>query len=138
VLRLYRRHRVSCPRRSERYRRCACPIYVEGSLAGEHVRRSLDLTSWEAATDLIARWNASGEIGTSRADIPAIREAVSKFVSDANTARNTTRAAPAAGPREPVICASSSTAARVLQRQEPRNSLSLALIRVRLRAKKAL
>ena len=35
MLRLYRRHRVSCGQTSERYRRCACPVYVEGTLAGE-------------------------------------------------------------------------------------------------------
>ncbi|MEW6323626.1 MAG: hypothetical protein AB1635_21345, partial [Acidobacteriota bacterium] len=87
MLRLYRRHRVSCPHTSERFRRCACPIYVEGSLAGEPVRKSLDLTSWKAASDLIARWNASGEIGTARTEIPDLREAVTKFISDAE-ARN--------------------------------------------------
>ena len=63
VLRLYRRHRRSCWQRSERYRRCACPIYVDGTLRGECVKKSLDLTSWTAASDLIAKWNESGEIG---------------------------------------------------------------------------
>ena len=61
VLRLYRRHRLSCSHKSERYRRCQCPIYVEGSLAGEQVRKSLDLKSWEAASDLVAKWNATGQ-----------------------------------------------------------------------------
>ena len=34
MLRLYRRHRALCPHSSERYRRCSCPIYVDGSLSG--------------------------------------------------------------------------------------------------------
>lgn len=83
MLRLYRRHRVSCPQKSERYRRCSCPIYVEGSLAGEQVRRAIDLTSWEAATNLIAKWNTSGQIGL--CTVPTIAEAVSKFIADAES-----------------------------------------------------
>ena len=84
-MRLYRRHRQVCGRKSERYRRCACPIYIEGTLAGEHVRKSLDLTSWEAATEVVARWNASGRVGGP--EIPTLREAVHKLVADAQ-ARN--------------------------------------------------
>lgn len=83
VLRLYRRHRRSCRQRSERYRRCACPIYVEGTLRGESVKKSLDLTSWTAASDLIAKWNESGEIGGVKPEIPTIVEAVEKFLADA-------------------------------------------------------
>lgn len=83
MLRLYRRHRGTCPHRSERYRRCACPIYVEGTLRGESVRKSLDLTSWTAATELIAKWTESGQIGTIRVEAVPIVEAVDKFIADA-------------------------------------------------------
>lgn len=86
MLRIYRRHRTHCPHTSERYRRCSCPIYVEGSLGGETVRQSLDQTSWEAASDLIAAWTASGKIGIVHAEIPTIAGAVEKFFADA-TAR---------------------------------------------------
>jgi hypothetical protein len=41
MLRIYRRHCTNCPQISERYRPCSCPIYVEGSLAGETVRKAL-------------------------------------------------------------------------------------------------
>jgi integrase/recombinase XerD len=54
------------PHRTERYRRCSCPIYVEGSLGAETIRKALDQTSWEAASDLIAAWTASGRIGLVR------------------------------------------------------------------------
>jgi integrase len=87
MLTLYRRHLTACPQTSRRYRRCKCPIHVEGSLGGEKVRRSLDLTSWEAASDLITSWNASGQIGVSLAEIPMIKEAVQKLIADAQ-ARN--------------------------------------------------
>jgi integrase len=83
MLRIYRRHRTDCPHTSERYRRCSCPIYVEGSLGGETVRKALDQTSWEAASDLIAAWTASGKIGLVRVDIPSITDAVTKFFEDA-------------------------------------------------------
>jgi integrase len=83
MLRIYRRHRTHCPQTSERYRRCSCPIYVEGSLGGETVRKALDQTSCEAASELIASWTASGKVGVVRADIPSISDAVEKFFADA-------------------------------------------------------
>jgi hypothetical protein len=45
MLTLFRRHLKSCPQKSRRYRRCACPIQVEGSLGGETARRAMDQTS---------------------------------------------------------------------------------------------
>jgi integrase len=83
MLNLFRRHLKACPYSSRRYRRCRCPIWVEGSLRGEKVRRSLDLTSWAAASDLIAQWNAAGEIGVVKPEVPTIKEAVTKFLDDA-------------------------------------------------------
>lgn len=83
VLRLYRRHRKTCPQTSERYRRCACPIYVEGTVGGESIRKSLDLTSWTAATNVIAKWNTAGKIGQVRSEVPTIAEAIEKFLDDA-------------------------------------------------------
>lgn len=83
MLRIYRRHRTFCPHTSERYRRCSCPIYVEGSLGAESVRKALDQTSWEAASELIVAWTASGKIGVVRQEIPSITEAVKKFFEDA-------------------------------------------------------
>lgn len=83
VLRLYRRHRQTCPQTSERYRRCACPIYVEGTVGGESIRKSLDLTSWTAATNVIAKWNTAGKIGQVRSEVPTIAEAIDGFLKDA-------------------------------------------------------
>jgi integrase/recombinase XerD len=83
MLTLYRRHLKECPHDDRRYRRCKCPIWVQGSLAGEKIRKSLDLTSWEAATDLINDWASSGGIGVVKVEIPTISEAVSRFMEDA-------------------------------------------------------
>jgi hypothetical protein len=43
MLILYRRHKQSCAHRSEgrNYRRCRCPIWVDGSLAGQEIRKAL-------------------------------------------------------------------------------------------------
>ena len=50
MLNLYRRHQAPCRFASRRYRNCNCPIWVQGSLRGEYLRRALDLRSWSAAT----------------------------------------------------------------------------------------
>jgi integrase/recombinase XerD len=87
-LAIYRRHSRDCqfygrPRRDSRSQRCRCPIWVQGSLGGEYLRRSLDLVSWQAAQDRVRGWEASGEVGIIRADIPSISEAVERFFDDA-------------------------------------------------------
>jgi hypothetical protein len=65
-------------------RNCKCPIWVQGSLRGEYVRRSLDLRSWEAASDLARAWEASGELGVVKPEVPTVAESVTKFIGDAN------------------------------------------------------
>jgi integrase/recombinase XerD len=90
---LYRRHISECPfsdkprdARGAKGCKAACPIWVQGSLRGEYIRKALNLRSWEAATDLIRGWEASGLIGVVKAEIPTVTEAVTKFFADA-TAR---------------------------------------------------
>src|SRR3990172_879589 len=75
MLRLIRRHLKTCSHTSSKYRRCACPIHVYGTLGGETVRRALDLNSWEAASDLVRSWEASGQIGVVKADVPTVATA---------------------------------------------------------------
>ena len=83
MLNLYRRHQPPCPYSTRRYRNCRCPIWVQGSLRGEYIRRALDLRSWSAATDLVRDREAAGEIGVvKKPDIPPIAEAVERFFDD--------------------------------------------------------
>jgi integrase/recombinase XerD len=70
MLTIYRRHRKSCsfarkPRHAKGARNCRerCPIWVQGTLGGEAVKKSLDLSSWERATELIRDWEENGKIG---------------------------------------------------------------------------
>lgn len=69
---------------------------MQGTLAGESVRKSLDLTSWTAASELLHSWEAAGEIGTRRTEAPATNEAIAKYISACDvkpqTLRNTTHA----------------------------------------------
>ena len=88
MLTIYRRHSEECPhfgkpRNARGARGCACPIWVQGSLRGEYIRKALNLTSWEAASDVVRGWHASGEIGVMKPDIPTVSEAVSRFFEDA-------------------------------------------------------
>jgi hypothetical protein len=53
-------------------------------LTGEYVRKSLNLDAWEAATDLVRAWESSGRIGVVRPEIPSLREAVAKYIEDAD------------------------------------------------------
>jgi site-specific recombinase XerD len=91
MLTIYRRHTKQCrfSGRAEprRYRTCQCPIWVQGSLASEYIKRALDLRSWEAATDLVHGWEAAGKVGQRRVQAPTVAEAVEKFLEDAE-ARN--------------------------------------------------
>jgi len=89
-LAIYRRHSPDCqfcgrPRRDSRSQKCHCPIWVQGSLGGEYLRRSLDLVSWQAAQDRIRGWEASGEVGVVLPEIPDISDAVERFLEDAKT-----------------------------------------------------
>jgi integrase/recombinase XerD len=90
VLAIYRRHRSPCRFTSRRFRKCTCPIWVQGSLRGEYVRRSLDLRSWEAAAGVVRDWEASGEIGVVKPEVPTVAEAAGKFLEDAQARHLTT------------------------------------------------
>jgi integrase/recombinase XerD len=83
MLQIYRRHLKSCPHTSRSYRRCSCPIWVQGTLRGETIRRALDVTSLEAASNLVTHWNATGVIGAVKEELPRIDVAVAKYLDDA-------------------------------------------------------
>src|SRR5205814_384662 len=65
------------------YRRCPCPIWVQGTLGGETIRRAMDVTSIEAAWNLVAQWNAAGAIGAVKEEPARIDAAVAKYLDHA-------------------------------------------------------
>jgi integrase/recombinase XerD len=83
MLTIFRRHLKSCHHTSRTYRRCKCPIHVEGSLGGETIRRALDLAAWGAASSVIAQWNAAGTVGVVKEEPARIEAAVTKYLDDA-------------------------------------------------------
>lgn len=73
----YRRHRADCKHRSRRYKGCSCPIWIQGVLDGAPVRRSLDLTNWEAAHRRIQELEIHGD-----GNVFTVSEAAERFLKD--------------------------------------------------------
>jgi len=77
VLTIYKRHLSSCPHRSRTYKKCACPVWAQGTLQGKPLRKSLDVRSWEAAQKIVRDWEAGG-----KKEVPAIEEAGRRMIAD--------------------------------------------------------
>jgi hypothetical protein len=89
MLTLYRRHTRSCGQKDRYYRRCKCPVWVEGTTnAGNYIRHSLKLTSWERGEEKKRELEAGPEATTSHGEPAAaprrvaIREATEKFCKE--------------------------------------------------------
>ena len=95
MLTTYRRHRKDCEHRDEgrKYRRCRCPIWVDGFLDGHEIRKTLDTRDWEQAQDMIREWEAAGELPAGDGREPVtIERAKKEFLADgdARKLRNST------------------------------------------------
>jgi len=87
MLTIYRRHLKGCKQRSKgrAYRRCKCPIWVDGSLDGHEMRKSLDTRDWQKASDQIHEWESRGTIkDTEKAAPITIEHATAEFIRDAH------------------------------------------------------
>jgi hypothetical protein len=60
MLTIYRRHLKHCAHRSQgrKYRRCRCPIWVDGFIGTDEIRESLQTRNWEDAQRKIHKWEA--------------------------------------------------------------------------------
>jgi integrase/recombinase XerD len=63
MLTIYRRHLKSCPHRDEgrKFRRCQCPVWVDGFLGDVEMRKSLRTKNWEKAQRIVRDWEANAE-----------------------------------------------------------------------------
>ena len=52
-------------------------------MGGEWIKRSLSTRDWAAAAAIIHGWEASGQIGTVKPELPSIRAAVEQFLKEA-------------------------------------------------------
>jgi site-specific recombinase XerD len=84
MLTTYRRHLKDCDHRGEgrKYRRCRCPIWVDGFVAGREIRKSVGTRDWEKAQDMIREWEAAGELSASDAGEPVTIEELRKIYLD--------------------------------------------------------
>ena len=92
MLTIYRRHKRDCTHRSEgrAYRRCLCPIWVDGTAGGVEVRKSLALRDWQRAQDAVRQWEAENR-QPQQAEQVTVAEAWGRFLADA-MARNLSEA----------------------------------------------
>lgn len=87
MLTLYRRHLKRCSKADDRYwKRCSCPMWVEGTASGIYIRRSLRTASWERAQGLAQKIEAA-EDPTAKPEKPeqpvTIQQAVEEYLADA-------------------------------------------------------
>jgi integrase/recombinase XerD len=92
VLTLYRRHTRRCAQQNRYYRRCKCPVWVEGTTdAGQYVRRSLKLSNWERAEEKKRELEGVEEVPPSskpqQPRVITVRDAFAAFYKDCE-ARN--------------------------------------------------
>lgn len=86
MLTIYRRHKKSCKHRDEGrdYRRCRCPIWVDGSLAGQEIRKALGELDWERAQKSAREWEANGGLPAPEAEQAiSIEKAKDEYLADA-------------------------------------------------------
>jgi len=94
MLTIYRRHQRNCEHQDEgrSYRRCRCMIWVDGSVGGVEIRKSLHKRDWQKAQDIVREWEAEGQ-RVEEAQPITVKEGCEKFIADAE----------ARGLREPTL-----------------------------------
>src|SRR5258708_28392725 len=87
ALGLYRRHLNSCSHlaKGNAWTRCQCPIWVQGSIGGEAVRRSLNTTNCTAASTTVHQWQSSGRVGVLKPELSDVDAAIDHFLKKAKT-----------------------------------------------------
>src|SRR5882724_12879780 len=66
MLSIFRRHLRKCPHRAEgrKYRRCHCPIWVDGHLGEAEIRKALNTLDWQEAHTIVREWEADAILPT--------------------------------------------------------------------------
>jgi integrase/recombinase XerD len=91
MLTTYRRHRKDCQHRSKgrKYRRCRCPIWIDGFLAGQEIRNSLDTSDWQKAQDFVRQMEATQIEPRDTREPVTIEFAEDKLLADARARKLT-------------------------------------------------
>jgi integrase len=87
MLTLYRRHLKRCSKADDRYwKRCSCPMWVEGTASGTYIRRSLKTASWERAQGLALDIESADDPKSPPAkkeESVSLQQAVREYLADA-------------------------------------------------------
>ena len=95
MLSIFRLHGPRCsgkkPKHDRTYRRCSCPIHVEGKCGDRFLRKSLHTSTWQRAQKQVAEAEARGSWDPLPEEVPAqlitIVEAKERFLKDAESGR---------------------------------------------------
>ena len=84
MLHLYRRHVSRCPkaRLIRDWKRCACAMWVGGTLEGRPIRRSMKTKSWERAKELADQMERTGQTEIEAKEVPTIATAVNTYLDE--------------------------------------------------------
>lgn len=87
MLTIYRRHRRRCAHRKlgRKYRRCPCPIWVDGRVGGVDVRKSVGTANWEKAQELVRQWESERVEPEPPTEPTTIKLATERFLLDATS-----------------------------------------------------
>src|SRR5579872_2032280 len=80
MLTLFRRHGTSCQHKTRKLRNCACSIWVDGTVGGKEIRRTLKTRNWQRAQQLVREMEANDKEPDERVTIERACEA---FIQDA-------------------------------------------------------
>jgi integrase/recombinase XerD len=87
MLTLYRRYLKRCSKTDDRYwKRCSCPMWVEGTVSGSYIRRSLGTASWERAQGLAQHIESADDLKTApqrKEQAVTVQQAVDEYLADA-------------------------------------------------------
>ena len=81
MLHVYRRHNPARCKHTERtWRRCSCPLWVDGTLAGKRYHKTLKTRNWDTAQKLAQDLEAAGKPQSAE---KTIQDATEAFIRDA-------------------------------------------------------
>jgi integrase len=84
MLTIYRRHQRDCEhwREGRKYRRCRCPIWVDGYLNGQEIRQSLRTCDWQKAQETVREWELLQAQPQTQTEPIAVAQACENFLVD--------------------------------------------------------
>jgi integrase/recombinase XerD len=81
VLKVYRRHNpAKCSHKERTWRRCSCPLWADGTLAGKRFHKTLQTRNWGTAQKKVQKFEADGQDEPKR---KTIFDATESFIRDA-------------------------------------------------------